>query len=740
MSPRQPVGIDLGTTYSAIATLDANGRSVMLRNAEGDVLTPSVVLVDADEMVVGKFAKRAVATQADRVAECVKRDMGQPLYSRPVAGQQLPPEVLQACILKKLRGDAGPAIGQAGVVITVPAYFDEPRRKATADAAELAGLDLLDIVNEPTAAALAFGEQLGYLTAGGEVAEPVTVLVYDLGGGTFDVTVIKLAQGDIRTLATDGDVQLGGRDWDQRLADHVAKEFQRIAAVDLHGDAVAWNQLMIQAEQAKHTLTTRDRAVVHVEHSGRTSEVTITREEFQQLTEDLVERTAFTTRQVLQAAGLSFDQLNRILLVGGSTRMPMVAAMLKQLSGHTPDLSLNPDEAVARGAALYAGYLLARADKNGPKPAFRVTDVNSHSLGIQGIDQATGAKENVIVIPRNTPLPAIATERFATQTSGQRSIVVQVLEGESSQPHLCTRIGRSVLRDLPANLPQAWPVEIVFEYATNGRLSVKANVPGTDRSLVIDLERERGLDQQRLHRWKQILQGNNGGQTDIDQLLAEALQLTGAVNPAPFAMPPTTSAAATMPATVGPPINPVNPAPFVGMAAAAKPATLQLDPVGPNPAVLIAAASPAAESPAVSLSNAAGPAETQTWPGPGASDSLADRSTLTGQEKNAQSPAASETSFTLSSPLPAPMPLSAKPASAARPESSWQAPAAGKPATFNIAEAAVESPEMARRRRRIRTVLNITGHVVASTLGLLIGYIILCKVRPEVDLLHLFGK
>ena len=664
MPRRQPVGIDLGTTYSAVATLDANGRSVMIRNAEGEVLTPSVVLLDADEVVVGKFAKRAVATQPDRVAECVKRDMGRPLFSRTVAGRQMPPEVLQAFILKKLRHDAGPKLGTAGVVITVPAYFDEPRRKATADAAEMAGLDVLDIVNEPTAAALAFGEQLGYLSPRGEFREPITVLVYDLGGGTFDVTVISLAPGEFRTLATDGDVELGGRDFDERLATHIATEFRQRSGFDLRQEPAAWNNLMALVEQAKHTLSSRERSVVHVEHGGKSAEIPVAREQFQQLTEDLLERTAFTTRQVIAAAGVQFSDISRILLVGGSTRMPMVSFMLKHLTGMTPDISLNPDEAVARGAAIYAGYLLAQQNDVGTPPAmFKVTDVNSHSLGIQGIDQATGVKENVIVIRRNTPLPAIATERFATQTAGQRSIVVQVLEGESTQAHLCSRIGRSVLRDLSPGLPQGSPVDVTFEYGINGRLNVRACVPGMNHNLVIELERERGLDDQRLHRWKQILAGNEEGELDLAKMLNEALQLTPRTNPTPgIAAAPAEFGHAQLAATAAMPL-----------------------PVGETPSTAGNFDSPQMPTVAMPLPGVDMRAAAAAWKIP------------------VESPA----------------------------ESPHQE-------VSQRADRVVTSPEKKRTQRRFRTLLNLAGHVVASTIGLLLGYIILCKIRPDADFLGWF--
>jgi len=527
MSKTQPIGIDLGTTHSAIAHLEANGRSVMLRNAEGELLTPSVVLFDDSQITVGTVAKRVAPSEVDRVAVCAKRDMGREFYSKTINGQQVPPVVIQSCILRKLRQDAKATVrGDMKAVITVPAYFDEPRRKATHDAGVMAGWDVLDIVNEPTAAALAFGEQLDYLRTDGAPQETMNVLVYDLGGGTFDVTVIQLAPGDIRTLATDGDVLLGGRDWDERLATHVAEAFQKQHQIDIRKHPSSWTQLLARAEEAKHTLSQRERVKIHADHGGLSSDVPVSRDDFVRLTEDLLERTSFTTRQVLSAAKLEWKDISRLLLVGGSTRMPMVTAMLKEISGLDPERATNPDEAVARGAALFAGYLLADSsdDDAGSLGKVKVTDVNSHSLGIQGTTQKDKQPRNKIVIPRNTPLPASVTKQFVTQTAGQSSIVVQVLEGEHKDPKLCSAIGRSVLRGLPSHLPKGYPVNIHFEYSANGRLNVLASVPGTDRNLAIELLREGGMTDERLHRWRQLFEQSKEGPA-FEELLDEVLDL-----------------------------------------------------------------------------------------------------------------------------------------------------------------------------------------------------------------------
>jgi molecular chaperone DnaK len=505
------VGIDLGTTNSAAAWVDPSGRTAMLRNSEGDLITPSVVLFEDSEVIVGKEARRMASVYPDRVAQWVKRDMGSRVYSRPIRGEYLPPEVIQACILRKMKADVVAAVGPAAkAVLTVPAYFDEPRRKQTADAGEMAGLSLLDIVNEPTAAALGFGEVLGYLSPTGTLLGEMNVMVYDLGGGTFDATLLRLAPGDIRTLATDGDVQLGGYDWDTRLVGFAADAFGRAHGRDPREDPATLSRLYEAAVEAKHTLSARSHATIHVEHAGISFEVPVSREQFEEMTADLLERTAYTSRQLLAAAGLQWRDVSRILLVGGSTRMPMAANMLQRLTGVAPDRTVNPDEAVARGAAIYAHYLLSAPERGGTGATFQVTNVNSHSLGVEGIDSATFRKINVILIPRNTPLPAQVAERFATKTDAQRSIVIQVLEGESTLPGECTAIGRTVIRDLPVGLPKGWPVEVTFAYGANGRLSVRGVVPGTSREVTLELERDIGLSREGISRWKQAVDSAAG--------------------------------------------------------------------------------------------------------------------------------------------------------------------------------------------------------------------------------------
>lgn len=524
MSQSKAVGIDLGTTNSAVACVDDMGRSLMVPNSEGDLLTPSVVLFRDDGVVVGKDAQSAASAAPDRVAECVKRDMGQGVYRRPIRGEYLPPQVIQACLLRKLKTGMTQRLGEdCGVVVTVPAYFDEPRRKATTDAGELAELSFIDIVNEPTAAALSFSETSGYLDPQATDLEEMNVLVYDLGGGTFDVTLLHLAPGKIETLATDGDVQLGGHDWDQRLVDFLAEEFEKIYGLDPREVLVSQGRLFEAVIAAKHALTARNRTTVHVEHAGHQHNFPLSRKLFEELTSDLLERTAYTSRQVLAAANLQWTDVSRVLLVGGSTRMPMVGRMIRALTGLAPDHSVNPDEAVARGAAVYAQYLL---DKLSPRPEdapkFEVINVNAHSLGVEGIDQETLRKDNIKLISRNTSLPTRYKKTFVTRSDNQKSIVVQVLEGESSRPAECAQIGRTVIHNLPQGLAKGHPVEVTFEYGTNGCLRVDAVVPGTEGRVRLELEREGGMNDQRLAGWKQPI-GDAAGFDAFEAMVAESL-------------------------------------------------------------------------------------------------------------------------------------------------------------------------------------------------------------------------
>lgn len=808
MTNYKAIGIDLGTTNSCVAWVDETGHTAMVRNAEGDLLTPSVVLFDDSEVVVGKEARNACVVEPSRVAIWVKRDMGAAVYSRPIRGEFLPPEVIQACILRKLRTDVVHALGpESQVVITVPAYFDEPRRKATADAGEMAGLRVLDIVNEPTAGALAFGEVLGYLSPTSAPQQGLTVLVYDLGGGTFDATLLRLSPGNIQMIATDGDVQLGGYDWDMRLVAHVAEAFQRAHGADPRNDPSAGNRLFREVVDAKHTLSSRTHAKIRLDHTGKHFECDVERQAFEDMTSDLLERTTYTTRQLLAAAKLDWKDVDRVLLVGGSTRMPMISRMLEQTSGLRPDHTVNPDEAVARGAALYAHYLLSKTTPGAARASFEVGNVNAHSLGIEGIEAETLRKRNVVLIPRNTRLPAKVTQRFATKTEGQRSIVVQVLEGESSLPSECTAIGQTTIRDLPAGLGKGWPVEVTFEYGINGRLSVRASVTGTLRDSVLELERERGLSRDGLARWKQTVL-SAGGFGGYETARAE-VQRTARVSPpepveaAGWALPPIPSASAgaaaiaksvastppahrTPPPHATPPLHatpppratpPVpGPRPEIAPAAPiatpptpgafsnavlsppAKPLESQPPPFGPMPPA------PGRGWPGVGQSPLPGPSGPMPQPDPGP---IWQTPTATWQSPPGAAfpqPVAPHPGWGAPSPWPpqspwpgavqgspyptSPMPGAYPPGPYGRPAmqpmgqpgyppgpDAWagQAPYGYGPAGPNYYEPAMPIAGFERRSESGigRKIINVIGHVLAAGLGLLVGYLFLAWLRPD---------
>lgn len=500
------VGIDLGTTYSALAYIDPTGQPKAIANAEGDRLTPSVVFFDEDAVIVGKEALKALSSHATNVARCMKRDLGRRFFPRELAGRHFPPEALEAWVLNKLRCDANRVIGEIhSVVVTVPAYFDEVRRKATQDAGYMAGLDVMDILNEPTAAAIAFGFDEGAL--GANRTRPVRIVVYDLGGGTFDVTVMEIVGREFITLATDGDVRLGGEDWDGRLVDMVAEEFLREHGSDPREDANSLGRLWRECEEAKRTLSVRTKATITCEHRLATSRISVSREQFEERTRDLLDRTLFTTRQTLQAAGMNWSQIDRVLLVGGATRMPAVIERMRQLSGKEPDTSVAADEAVANGAALHARRLLD--ERSGMEAPFAIRNVNSHSLGVVATDPLSGQNRNAVVIPRNTPLPVQCKRTFKTQKANQSSVLVQIVEGESAGADECIQIGRCTLRDLPSYLPAQTPIEVRFRYEENGRLTVLVKAIGTDRWLQHEIQRPNSLNDSQLDAWRSFVTGSN---------------------------------------------------------------------------------------------------------------------------------------------------------------------------------------------------------------------------------------
>ena len=500
------IGIDLGTTFSAVARLDETGRPETLANAEGDKTTPSVLFFDGEDVIVGKEAVKAMGDAMPRVADCAKRELGQRVYSKELTGRQFPPEALQAWILHKLGQDTRDKLGPfEKVVVTVPAYFDEAKRKATQDAGYMAGFEVMDIINEPTAAAVAFGYQQGYITGKAETSPHQKILVYDLGGGTFDVTVMDIGSREFRALATDGDVHLGGQDWDKRLIDYVAEQFIERFDQDPREEANSYGRLWREAEDAKRTLSVRRKATIVCEYAGQSLRVEMTRDQFEELTRDLLDRTVFTTGATLQAAGLSWPEIDRVLLVGGSSRMPAIAEMLQGLSGREPDRTVSPDEAVAHGAALHAGLLLSQ--HAGRPPSFEIANVNSHSLGVAATERKTGRSRTAVLIPRNTPLPVTAKRVFRTQKHDQKSILVQIVEGENASPDACSQVGKCSIRSLPSEMEAGTPVEVRFRYLANGRLTVYVSIDGVKKRVKHEIIRENSLTRDQLDIWREYISG-----------------------------------------------------------------------------------------------------------------------------------------------------------------------------------------------------------------------------------------
>lgn len=532
------VGIDLGTTYSVLAHVDNSGRPWTVSNGEGDAITPSAVFFDRDQVIVGKPAVKAAEFEPARVAQFVKRQMGESHYGSPIGGRSFPPEVLQALVLRKLCDDARLKLGQfTKAVITVPAYFNEPRRRATQDAGRLAGLEVLDIINEPTAAAIAFGVQQGFLTRSGESPQPETLLVYDLGGGTFDVTLMEIDGPQYRTLATAGDVYLGGMDWDQRLVDRVADRFLAQFGVDPRQEEQALARLHWEVIEAKHALSARDEVTLQFAWDGHRMRSVVSREQFESLTGELLDRTLLTLRRVLKESRRSWNDVTRLLLVGGATRMAMVQQMLRAETGLEPDRSLAADEAVAHGAAIYAAL------QSGPDhPQYQgisVRNVNSHDLGVLAIESQTGMRRRQVLIPRNSPLPAVGVCDFVTQRDGQPNVRVSVVEGGDVTGAHATPIGKCVVAKLPRNLPARSRVRVSFDYSASGLLNVGAALPGTGRHAAITIRRTANLDEEALAAWQDTIQ--RGELLDEDALpepLTDSQSLAGDGDPSEEAISP----------------------------------------------------------------------------------------------------------------------------------------------------------------------------------------------------------
>ncbi|HEX3727113.1 MAG TPA: Hsp70 family protein, partial [Pirellulales bacterium] len=538
MASKRVIGIDLGSSRCALARIDESGRSVMIRNSLGDLLIPSVVYFEDDELIFGRSAKQAAGVQPGRAAEMVKRDRGQAAYSRAIGGQLMPAEFIEGCLLAGLAAELTSA-GEPGpsVVLSHPVAFDQAQRMALLDAAAMAGLDVIGTVNDPLAIALSFAETQGYLGSDGGEKPRLRALVFDLGSSKLDVAIIEIKSTGLRTRGLGGDPHLGGRDWDLRLADYLAEEFAKKFGQDPRFDMASVRRLLETAEEAKQTLTARQQARIRVERSLNSADITITRQVFERLTADLLERSRQVTERVLSQASLAWRDLTHLLLVGGASRMPMIGQMLEKLSYMQGAPTIHPDEAVARGAALYGGQLLAR--QRGGRTALEIVDSSARSLGLEWHDPESQKTENVVLIPRGTEMPSATTSKLHTQVDDQQSLTVQLLEGESRTADECIRIAELTVDGLPPGLPRYTPIEVSYQLTPEGRLVVAAHLQPTGDPVRAELRRSRGLSPQQLSAWQQVIASRGGLKAIAVQLDSQPRESPPeATGPEPAVRPP----------------------------------------------------------------------------------------------------------------------------------------------------------------------------------------------------------
>ena len=487
------IGIDLGTTNSCVAVMEG-GKPTVIANAEGERTTPSIVaFTKTGDRLVGEPAKRQAVTNADRTIRSIKREMGTD-YKVDIEGKKYSPQEISAMILQKLKGDAENYLGEkvTEAVITVPAYFNDAQRQATKDAGKIAGLDVKRIINEPTAAALAYGL---------DNENEQKIMVYDLGGGTFDVSIIEIGDGVIEVLSTAGNNRLGGDDFDQKVTDYILAEFKKQEGVDLSNDKMALQRIREAAEKAKKELSSATTTNINLPFITATADgpkhldMNLTKAKFDELTHDLVEKTAEPVQRALSDAGLQASELSKVLLVGGSTRIPAVQDKVRQLTGHEPSKSLNPDECVALGAA-YQGGVLAGDVKDG----LLLLDVTPLSLGLETMGGICTK-----IIERNTTIPTKKSQIFSTAADNQSAVDINVLQGEREFAKDNKQLGMFRLDGIapaPRGVPQ---IEVTFDIDANGIVHVSAKDLGTGKEQNIT-----------------ITSSTNMSKDDIDKAVKEA--------------------------------------------------------------------------------------------------------------------------------------------------------------------------------------------------------------------------
>lgn len=458
------IGIDLGTTNSAAAYIDKDGNPQILENRDGERVTPSVIIFEDGIPLVGSMAKSNSISDPYNVVQFVKRQLGNKSFKfAKEDGEELTTEELSAIILKRIKEDSESILGEAveKAVITVPAYFDDAQRKATKDAGEIAGLEVIKIINEPTAAALAYGII--------KSDETQNIVVYDLGGGTFDVTVMKISKDEIEIKATGGDKNLGGFDFDNCIIEYVINKIEEEHEIDLYDDDIALQDLREKAEAAKKMLSSRAKAMISIVSQGKAIKVDITKEMFEGMIRPLINRTMLIMNNVIEDSGLSNGEINKILLVGGSTRIKSVEEAIERELGIKPSREVNPDEVVAIGAA-YQGYILNdEIPTENKKVNHKIYDVNSHSLGVI-VTNEKNQEYNQIILKKNTKLPSEASEEFSTMYDNQEHILLRITEGEDEDIEYVNVIGKVEIK--LKKRPKGSPIKVVISYDNNSIIHV----------------------------------------------------------------------------------------------------------------------------------------------------------------------------------------------------------------------------------------------------------------------------